>query len=131
MVEKRFCFLQHIFLNKLEDSHFTAIGYDPIKEIPLDQFFLLPQGKIIPFACGKFICLFQLPAVHKLRLTIGIYVFESISSIFALALSITKNAVLVVSSFTAHDHAPFNKKEPRHHDMLTLYHGGDSISIYP
>ena len=47
------CFLQHIFLNKLEDSHFTAIGYDPIKEIPLDQFFLLPQGKIIPFSRRK------------------------------------------------------------------------------
>ena len=107
------CLLQHIFLYELEDRHFTAVWNNPVIQISLDHLLLFTQRNIITFSRWRFISLFKFPAINKLHLPIGIDIFESISSIFALALSITKNAVLVISSFTAHDRAPFHKKEPR------------------
>ena len=74
------------------------------------ELYPFPQGKPVPCTLGRAVRGFQLPTVNKLGLACGVDVFIRISSVFALALSAAKDAVLAVASLFAHVYAPFFEK---------------------
>ena len=101
------CFLHEIFSYQFLHSHFTTARYNLIVNIFLNQFFFLPQRKIVPLARWQLIRFLQFPAINKLGLSCCVDTFERISSIFALALSVAKNTISVISSFLAHRSCSF------------------------
>ena len=80
---------------------------DPTKPLNETLKGKLPQRKIVPLARWQLIRFLQFPAINKLGLSCCVDTFERISSIFALALSVAKNTISVISSFLAHRSCSF------------------------
>lgn len=59
-------------------SHFTTPRYNLIVNIFLNQFFFLPQRKIVPLARWQLIRFLQFPAINKLGLSCCVDIFERI-----------------------------------------------------
>lgn len=109
-------------MNQFHDSHIAAARGYFILKIPYDFRFQFPKRRTIPLAGRQSVSRLQPPAIYKLRLTVNIPIFEYITAILALALSIAKNTISLISSFFAHVPCSFpHEKEPRH-DIQTVYH---------
>ena len=72
---------------ELADGHFFAHGVDAVRNIPVDLFFLLPQGNIVPLASRGLVRGYQLPGIDELGLAGAVRVLICVSPVFSLALS--------------------------------------------
>ena len=103
-------FLGEVLFHKIQNGHLPTPGNDGVHNVPTDLLLLFLQGKPSPFDLGRAVRGFRLPTVNKLGLSGGVDVFVRILSVFALALSAAKNAVLAVTSLFAYVYAPFCEK---------------------